>query len=65
MTTEIAAQPVVDGLKTNAHDLGNFGDRSPLGDKQNCLNTLECAFIIDAFQGSLKSRRVVSIEAKF
>jgi hypothetical protein len=65
MTTEIAAQPIVDGLQTNTHDFGNFSDRSPLGDKQNCLNTLERAFIIDAFQGSLKSTRVVSIEAKF
>jgi hypothetical protein len=65
MPIQVTAHPVVHGLNADTHNLGNFADRSSLGDKKDCLNALEHAFVVNFFQSSFESRCIGSIESKF
>jgi len=61
---QVTTHPVVYGLDADTHNLGNFVDRSSLGDEKDCLNALEQAFVMNFFQSSFESHYIGSIESK-
>jgi len=65
MARQIALEPVVDGLRTDARQFRDLADGVPLGHPQHGLHALKEACICRALQRFRQSRDIVLIEAQF